>query len=68
MSIDADAFRKNPALFVWAKIRRSIEEYQTHLIDSVKEDIKHEIFKTQYCFYEAYHICRYSIYHLSQAQ
>ncbi|KAF8959823.1 cytoplasmic dynein heavy chain 1 [Flammula alnicola] len=51
-------FSKFNALFVRAKIRGAIKEYQTQLIDSVKEDIKHlhEKFKTQYRFSEAYHM------------
>ncbi|KAF9561514.1 hypothetical protein CPC08DRAFT_817653 [Agrocybe pediades] len=51
-------FSKFNALFVRAKIRGAIQEYQTQLIDSVKEDIKHlhEKFKTQYRFSEAYHM------------
>ena len=38
------------ALFVRPKIRGAISEYQTQLIDSVKEDIKrlHAKFTTQY--------------------
>ncbi|KAI0668593.1 dynein heavy chain [Trametes maxima] len=51
-------FSKFNALFVRPKIRGAIQEYQTQLIDSVKEDIKrlHEKFKTQYRFSEAYHM------------
>ncbi|KAI6106472.1 dynein heavy chain, N-terminal region 1-domain-containing protein [Pisolithus croceorrhizus] len=51
-------FSKFNALFVWPKIRGAIQEYQTQLIDSVKEDIKrlHGKFKTQYHFSEAYHM------------
>lgn len=51
-------FSKFNALFVRQKIRGAISEYQTQLIDSVKEDIKrlHDKFKTQYRFSEAYHM------------
>ncbi|KAJ8475485.1 hypothetical protein ONZ51_g6524 [Trametes cubensis] len=51
-------FSKFNALFVRPKIRGAIQEYQTQLIDSVKEDIKrlHEKFKTQYRSSEAYHM------------
>ncbi|KAH9927411.1 dynein heavy chain [Epithele typhae] len=51
-------FSKYNALFVRPKIRGAIQEYQTQLIDSVKEDIKrlHDKFKTQYRFSEAYHM------------
>ncbi|KAK1225811.1 dynein heavy chain [Marasmius sp. AFHP31] len=47
-------FSKFNALF----IRGAIQEYQTQLIDSVKEDIKHlhDKFKTQYRSSEAYHM------------
>lgn len=43
-------FSKFNALFMRPKIRGAIQEYQTQLIDSVKEDIKHlhDKFKTQY--------------------
>ncbi|KIL61809.1 hypothetical protein M378DRAFT_82045 [Amanita muscaria Koide BX008] len=49
-------FSKFNALFVRPKIRGAIQEYQTQLIDSVKEDIKrlHDKFKTQYRYSEAY--------------
>ncbi|CAL1696879.1 unnamed protein product [Somion occarium] len=53
-------FSKFNALFVRPKIRGAIQEYQTQLIDSVKEDIKrlHDkvCFKTQYRYSEAYHM------------
>ncbi|THH07940.1 hypothetical protein EW145_g3047 [Phellinidium pouzarii] len=51
-------FSKFNALFVRPKIRGAIQEYQTQLIDSVKEDINrlHDKFKTQYRFSEAYHM------------
>ncbi|KAL0574898.1 dynein heavy chain [Marasmius crinis-equi] len=51
-------FSKFNALFVRPKIRGAIQEYQTQLIDSVKEDIKHlhDKFKTQYRSSEAYHM------------
>ncbi|TFK68520.1 hypothetical protein BDN72DRAFT_677591 [Pluteus cervinus] len=51
-------FSKFNALFVRPKIRGAIQEYQTQLIDSVKEDIKHlhDKFKTQYRYSEAYHM------------
>ncbi|KIM50786.1 hypothetical protein SCLCIDRAFT_1225109 [Scleroderma citrinum Foug A] len=51
-------FSKFNALFVRPKIRGAIQEYQTQLIDSVKEDIKrlHDKFKTQYRFSEAFHM------------
>ncbi|KAL1716082.1 dynein heavy chain [Schizophyllum commune] len=51
-------FSKFNALFVRPKIRGAIQEYQTQLIDSVKEDIKHlhDKFKTQYRNSEAYHM------------
>ncbi|EDR02506.1 LOW QUALITY PROTEIN: uncharacterized protein LACBIDRAFT_399283 [Laccaria bicolor S238N-H82] len=53
-------FSKFDALFVRPKIRGAIQEYQTQLIDSVKEDIKHlhDKFKTQYRFSEAYHMAQ----------
>ncbi|TIC08181.1 hypothetical protein E3Q16_00047 [Wallemia mellicola] len=46
------------ALFVRPKIRGAISEYQTQLIDSVKEDIKrlHGKFTTQYKNTEAFHM------------
>ncbi|KAF8653334.1 hypothetical protein AX16_004034 [Volvariella volvacea WC 439] len=51
-------FSKFNALFVRPKIRGAIQEYQTQLIDSVKDDIKHlhDKFKTQYRYSEAYHM------------
>ncbi|KAH7884160.1 dynein heavy chain, N-terminal region 1-domain-containing protein [Phlebopus sp. FC_14] len=51
-------FSKFNALFVRPKIRGAIQEYQTQLIDTVKEDIKrlHDKFKTQYRYSEAYHM------------
>ncbi|KAI6095243.1 dynein heavy chain, N-terminal region 1-domain-containing protein [Pisolithus sp. B1] len=51
-------FSKFNALFVRPKIHGAIQEYQTQLIDLVKEDIKrlHGKFKTQYRFSEAYHM------------
>ncbi|KAF9068581.1 cytoplasmic dynein heavy chain 1 [Rhodocollybia butyracea] len=51
-------FSKFNALFVRPKIRGAIQEYQTQLIDSVKEDIKHlhDKFKTQYRYSETYHM------------
>ncbi|OZJ04271.1 hypothetical protein BZG36_02479 [Bifiguratus adelaidae] len=51
-------FSKFNALFVRPKIRGAIQEYQTQLIDSVKEDIRklHEKFKQQYRNSEAYHM------------
>ncbi|KAI6112761.1 dynein, cytoplasmic, heavy polypeptide 1, partial [Pisolithus sp. B1] len=51
-------FSKFNALFVQPKIHGAIQEYQTQLIDLVKEDIKrlHGKFKTQYHFSEAYHM------------
>ncbi|RXW16544.1 hypothetical protein EST38_g9308 [Candolleomyces aberdarensis] len=51
-------FSKFNALFVRPKIRGAIQEYQTQLIDSVKEDIKHlhDKFKTQYRYSEAFHM------------
>ncbi|VDB86807.1 unnamed protein product [Peniophora sp. CBMAI 1063] len=53
-------FSKFNALFVRPKIRGAIQEYQTQLIDSVKEDIKrlHDKFKTQYRYSEAYHMAQ----------
>ncbi|KIJ92278.1 hypothetical protein K443DRAFT_13708 [Laccaria amethystina LaAM-08-1] len=53
-------FPKFNALLVRPKIRSAIQEYQTQLIDSVKEDIKHlhDKFKTQYRFSEAYHMAQ----------
>lgn len=43
-------FSKFNALFIRPKIRGAIQEYQTQLIDSVKEDIQklHDKFKAQY--------------------
>jgi len=51
-------FSKFNFLFVRPKIRGAIQEYQSQLIDSVKEDIKrlHDKFKTQYRSSEAYHM------------
>ncbi|KAJ7572472.1 dynein heavy chain, N-terminal region 1-domain-containing protein [Mycena floridula] len=51
-------FSKFNALFVRPKIRGAIQEYQTQLIDSVKENIKHlhDKFKTQYRYSESYHM------------
>ncbi|KAI0042887.1 hypothetical protein FA95DRAFT_1563857 [Auriscalpium vulgare] len=51
-------FSKFNALFVRPKIRGAIQEYQTQLIDSVKQDIArlHDKFKTQYRYSEAYHM------------
>jgi hypothetical protein len=51
-------FSKFNALFVRPKIRGAVQEYQTTLIDQVKEDIRrlHEKYKTQYRFSEAYHM------------
>ncbi|KAF9649981.1 hypothetical protein BDM02DRAFT_3112755 [Thelephora ganbajun] len=53
-------FSKFNALFVRPKIRGAIQEYQTQLIDTVKEDIKrlHDKFKTQYRSSEAYHMAQ----------
>lgn len=49
-------FSKFNALFVRPKIRGAIQEYQTQLIDSVKQDIAalHERFKQQYGHSEAH--------------
>ena len=49
-------FSKFNALFIRPKIRGAIQEYQTRLIDSVKEDIRklQEKFKTQYRGSEAF--------------
>ncbi|KAJ3351758.1 hypothetical protein GGF32_004086 [Allomyces javanicus] len=51
-------FSKFNALFVRPKIRGAIQEYQTQLIESVKEDIKklQEKFKLQYPSSEAYYM------------
>ncbi|QRW27158.1 dynein heavy chain, cytoplasmic [Rhizoctonia solani] len=51
-------FSKFNALFVRPKIRGAIQEYQTQLIESVKEDIKrlHDKFKTQYRYSDTYHM------------
>ncbi|RKP08503.1 dynein heavy chain [Thamnocephalis sphaerospora] len=51
-------FSKFNTLFVRPKIRGAIQEYQTQLIDSVKEDIKRlqEKFTRQYRTSEAYHM------------
>ncbi|KAK4049755.1 dynein heavy chain [Microbotryomycetes sp. JL221] len=51
-------FSKFNALFVRPKIRGAIAEYQTQLIDSVKEDIRllHDKFKKSYQQSEAYHM------------
>ncbi|KAF5382234.1 hypothetical protein D9757_008925 [Collybiopsis confluens] len=51
-------FERFNALFVRPKIRGAIQEYQTQLIDSVKEDIKHlhDKFKTQYRSSPSYHM------------
>ncbi|SAL98745.1 hypothetical protein [Absidia glauca] len=53
-------FSKFNALFVRPKIRGAIQEYQTQLIDSVKEDINklHDKFKMQYRYSEAYHMAQ----------
>ncbi|KAJ3101821.1 hypothetical protein HDU97_001047 [Phlyctochytrium planicorne] len=51
-------FSKFNALFVRPKIRGAIQEYQTQLIENVKDDIKklHDKFKMQYRNSEAYHM------------
>ncbi|KAF9922924.1 hypothetical protein FBU30_006961 [Linnemannia zychae] len=51
-------FSKFNALFVRPKIRGAIQEYQTQLIDKVKDDIKklHDKFKTQYRHSDAYYM------------
>ncbi|RKO87762.1 dynein heavy chain, N-terminal region 1-domain-containing protein, partial [Blyttiomyces helicus] len=51
-------FSKFNALFVRPKIRGAISEYQSQLIDSVKEDIKklHDKFKVHYRKSEAFHM------------
>ncbi|SCV72617.1 BQ2448_4154 [Microbotryum intermedium] len=51
-------FSKFNALFVRPKIRGAIAEYQSELIDSVKEDIRalHDKFKRSYAQSEAYHM------------
>ncbi|KAL8276643.1 hypothetical protein RQP46_010992 [Phenoliferia psychrophenolica] len=51
-------FSKFNALFVRPKIRGAIAEYQSQLIDSVKEDIRllHDKFKKSYQHSEAYHM------------
>ncbi len=51
-------FSKFNALFVRPKIRGAISEYQSQLIDSVKEDIRllHDKFKRSYQHSEAYHM------------
>ncbi|KAG0049018.1 hypothetical protein BGZ83_006135 [Gryganskiella cystojenkinii] len=51
-------FSKFNALFVRPKIRGAIQEYQTQLIDKVKEDIKklHDKFKMQYRHSDAYYM------------
>ncbi|ORX61965.1 dynein heavy chain [Hesseltinella vesiculosa] len=53
-------FSKFNALFVRPKIRGAIQEYQTQLIDSVKEDINrlHDKFKMQYRHSEAFHMAQ----------
>ena len=53
-------FSRFNALFVRPKIRGAIQEYQTTLIDGVKEDIArlHQVFRTQYRNSEAYHLCQ----------
>ena len=49
-------FKKFNSLFIRQKIRGAIQEYQTQLIDGVKEDIKklQDKFKEQYRYSEAY--------------
>ncbi|KAI8361054.1 dynein heavy chain [Mortierella sp. GBAus27b] len=51
-------FSKFNALFVRPKIRGAIQEYQTQLIEKVKDDIKklHDKFKMQYRHSDAYHM------------
>lgn len=51
-------FSKFNALFVRPKIRGAIQEYQTQLIDKVKDDIKklHDKFKMQYRHSDAYYM------------
>jgi dynein heavy chain 1 len=51
-------FSKFNALFIRPKIRGAIQEYQTQLIESVKEDVKklQEKFRLQYTSSEAYHM------------
>ncbi|CAG8670602.1 1997_t:CDS:2, partial [Paraglomus brasilianum] len=53
-------FSKFNALFVRPKIRGAIQEYQTQLIDSVKDDIQklHNKFKLQYRRAEAFHMAQ----------
>lgn len=53
-------FSRFNALFVRPKIRGAIQEYQTTLIDSVKEDIAdlHRAFRVQYKNSEAYHMAQ----------
>ncbi|PFH46895.1 hypothetical protein AMATHDRAFT_7278 [Amanita thiersii Skay4041] len=53
-------FSKFNALFVRPKIRGAVQEYQTQLISSVKEDINrlHDKFKTQYRHSEVYHMAQ----------
>lgn len=51
-------FSKFNALFVRPKIRGAIQEYQTQLIDKVKDDIKklHDKFKMQYRHSDAFYM------------
>ncbi|KAF9586482.1 hypothetical protein BGW38_004001 [Lunasporangiospora selenospora] len=51
-------FSKFNALFVRPKIRGAIQEYQTQLINKVKDDIKklHDKFKMQYRYSDAYYM------------
>ena len=51
-------FSKFNTLLVRQKIRGAIQEYQTQLIESVKEDIKrlHQKFTTNYRYSEAFHM------------
>ncbi|CAG8454634.1 4044_t:CDS:10, partial [Ambispora gerdemannii] len=53
-------FSKFNALFVRPKIRGAIQEYQTQLIESVKDDIKklHDKFKMQYRQSQAFHMAQ----------
>lgn len=53
-------FSRFNALFVRPHIRGAIREYQTQLINRVREDIEalHEKFKNQYRFSRAYRLCK----------
>ena len=53
-------FSRFNALFVRAKVRSAVQDHQSQLLDSVKDDIRrlHEKFKQSYKHSEAYHMAQ----------